>query len=202
MLRLNESDFRYDISKEGLFIANMSAADLGEYECTILTPADRQVLVTSVYDPNATQWWIMILLIALIIVAALLLCDCCVYCFRKHMHQSGRYGVKDIEEGRTKANRSDIQYSINEESDGDEGEYDVNNDLLDGGGGGGKGDNAGGKIEKPIFRGSSKNGGLKNAVYGGGSENSLLEGTDDLIRLTRGMSEDGSFREGRYGDDE
>ena len=85
------------------------------------------------------------------------------------------------------------QYSINEESDGDEGEYDVNNDLLDG-----KGD----KIEKPIFRGSSKNGGLKNAVYGGGSENSLLEGTDDLIRLTRGMSEDGSFREGRYADGE
>ena len=94
--------------------------------------------------------------------------------------------------------RSDIQYSINDESDGDEGEYDVNNDLLDGGG---KGDNNG-KIEKPIFRGSSKNGGLKNAVYGGGSENSLLEGTDDLIRLTRGMSEDGSFREGRYADGE
>ena len=177
----------------------MTESDVGDYECEIITPADRQVLATSIYDPNATQWWIIILLIALVLVALLLLCGCCVYCFRKHMHQSGRYGVKDIEEGRKKANRSDIQYSINDESDGDEGEYDVNNDLLDGGG---KGDGNNGKIEKPIFRGSSKNGGLKNAVYGGGSENSLLEGTDDLIRLTRGMSEDGSFREGRYADGE
>ena len=105
MPRLNESDPRYDISKEGLFIANMSEADVGDYECTILTPADRQVLVTSVYDPNATQWWIIILLIALILVALLLLCGCCVYCVRKRSYQSGRYGVKDIEDGRKKANR-------------------------------------------------------------------------------------------------
>ena len=55
LLRLNESDPRYDISKEGLFIANMSEADVGDYECTIHTPADSRVLVTSVYDPNATQ---------------------------------------------------------------------------------------------------------------------------------------------------
>ena len=170
---------------------NMSEADVGQYECTINTPADSLVLVTSVYDPNASQWWLIILIIALILVALLILCGCCLYCFRKHMHQSGRYGVKDIEEGRAKANRSDIQYSINDESDGDEGEYDVNNDLLDGKDG----------KEKPIFRGSSKNGGLKHPVYGG-SENSLLEGTDDLIRLTRGMSEDGSFREGRYAEGE
>ena len=82
LLRLNESDTRYDISQDGLVIANMSEADVGDYECTILTPVDRLVLVTSIYSPNATQWWIIIvLLIAFILVALLLLL--CVYSLSK-----------------------------------------------------------------------------------------------------------------------
>ena len=105
LLRLNESDPRYDISEEGLIINNMTEADVGDYECAIITPADKQVLVASVYDPNAATWWWLIILIALILVALLLLCGCCVYCVRKRSYQSGRYGVKDIEDGRKKANR-------------------------------------------------------------------------------------------------
>ena len=105
------------------------------------------------------------------------------------MHQSGRYGVKDIEEGRKKANRSDIHYSIDdddEDNEDDEGKS-LNNDLLDGN-----------SAKKPIFRGSSTNGGLKKAADGlRASENSLLNAEDDLW-LVKGMEEDGSFREGRY----
>ncbi len=106
------------------------------------------------------------------------------------MHQSGRYGVKDIEDGRKKANRSDIHYSIDDDDEDDDEEgKSVHNDLLDGAG------------KKPIIRGSSSNGGLKKAGGAGGdlrgSENSLLNAEDDLW-LVKGMEEDGSFREGRY----
>ena len=104
------------------------------------------------------------------------------------MHQSGRYGVKDIEDGRKKANRSDIHYSIDDDDEDDEDGKGVENDLLDGNG----------TVKKPIFRGSTSNGGLKKGNDGlRGSENSLLNAEDDMW-LVKGMEEDGSFREGRY----
>ena len=75
----------------------------------------------------------------------------------------------------------------------------MDNDLLD------DGDNPN-DSKRPIF--APKNGKgkdsdpkrLSKADPVGGSENSLLNLTDEEIWLRKGMDEDGSFREGRYAD--
>lgn len=61
---------------------------------------------------------------------------------------------------------------------------------------------------EPIFKpgGKAKSGSktgdsgllLDDAAAMGGSENSLLNLTDEEMWLRKGMDEDGSFREGRY----
>ena len=79
-------------------------------------------------------------------------------------------------------NKSDIHYSINDDGDS------VHNELLEST----KGE--GDKKTPIIKKGSSKGNILK------GSENSLLNLTDEELWLRKGMDEDGSFREGRYAD--
>jgi hypothetical protein len=100
------------------------------------------------------------------------------------MHQSGRYGVKDIEDGRKKSvNRSDIHYSIDDVNDDDDGDGDgdgIHDDLLlnGGSGDGGKGD------RQPIFRGASTTAtnGLKKPANVGGSENRCVAGDNVVVK--------------------
>lgn len=113
--------------------------------------------------------------------------------------------MKDIEDGKSRHNKSDIHYSIDNEND------DIENDLLDNDSDDLEDeyevDQSGEKVKKPkkkkkpIYNGKA-NSNLDNANVTRGSENSLLNLTDDDLLLRKGMDEDGSFREGRYADGE
>ncbi len=146
--------------------------------------------------------WLWLLILLIIVLALVLLCICCLICaMRRRSRRKGRYGVKDVADGKEPPNdphnRSDIHYSVDGAEDGLLG----NEEGLD--------DTALSKA--PIIKdgrkakvvtateggkGKSSQSLEKDAV--GGSENSLLNLTDEELWLRKGMDEDGSFREGRY----
>jgi len=175
--------------------------DTGDYHCEVKSPLEGPIKVYhSYYGPQDWTW--LIILIAIIIAILLLICCIlCIICCRKRATKAGTYDVHPDEDdgGRkkknSKANQSDIQYSIDDEIEGA-------SILPEKNGSSGK------KPKKnPIFRPKSSkgtnngynnvpthpNGAGRNGISG--SENSLLE-EDDWLR--KGMDEDGSFREGKY----
>lgn len=189
-----------------LTIFKASAEDLGHYSCKVRTGVDEIVLGASLYQEK-DWWWLLVLIAAVIGTLLLILCIMCVCCVRKRAKRRGHYGVKDIEDGKKVSkknskvgrkghnNRSDIQYSIDDEIDED---AQRETPLLDG-------SNASGKT--PIF-GPNKagpnvggtNNKKNNLPPGGlsGSEHSLLNANDEDDWIKKGFDEDGSFREGKY----
>jgi len=127
-----------------------------------------------------SEEWILILIIIIVCILILLILIICIVCVRKRARRKGRYGVKDVTDGKCK-NRSDIQYSIDDEEEGlhkgDDGDNTTTTPIIK--------PNGNNKRSSPL----ASNGDLK------GSENSLLNMTDEDLWLRKGMDEDGSFRQ-------
>ena len=123
---------RFILHDEGLVIQDMTESDIGVYECAVRTPVDEVKISATIYSDETSWWWLIILLI---IICLILICLCCclVCLVRRRARERGRYGVKDIEDGKKKHNKSDIHYSIDDDTDS------IHNELLDS------------EKEKPIF---------------------------------------------------
>lgn len=158
-----------------LLISSVASEDLGDYKCLVKTPIDEIVLLASLY--TSESWlWVIILMVIIVCVLLLIILTLCILWIRRRAKRQGRYGVKDMENGK-KLNRTDIHYSIDEDNDGKE------RSLLDP-------DKSG---STPIFTPKT----LKQlSDITKGSENSLLNLTDEDLWLRKGMDEDGSFRGG------
>jgi len=170
------------LSNRTLQIRSPTEADLGNYKCQIRTGIDEVVLIARLsMRPN--EEWILILIIIIICVLILLILIMCIICVRKRARRKGRYGVKDVSDGKHK-NRSEIQYSIDDDTESLHKELDP--DL-----------NTTTPIIKPSSNNKPKGNSSPLASNGDlkGSENSLLNMTDEDLWLRKGMDEDGSFRQ-------
>ena len=150
--------------------------------CQIQTGIDEVILEAALYS-EADQSWILILIIIIICVLILLILVLCIVCVRRRAKSKGRYGVKDVADGKRK-NRSDIQYSIDDDTESLHKELDPELSTT----------------RTPIIKSSQRNGRNAspldtNADLKACSENSLLNMTDEDLWLRRGMDEDGSFRQ-------
>jgi len=155
-----------------LLIKKPSEEDLGTYRCQVNSGIDEVKLEAVFYNEN-DQNWLMILIIIIICILLLVLLSLCIICVRKRARRKGRYGVKDVADGK-RTNRSDIQYSIDDDTESLHKDADPESRTP---------------IIKPSSRQLSNNSDLK------GSENSLLNMTDEDLWLRKGMDEDGSFRQ-------
>lgn len=170
----NSSKFSI-LSNYSLLIKSPTLTDLGTYRCKITTPVDNVILEAVLYS-EADQSWIMIAIIIVICVLILLILILCIICVRKRSRRKGRYGVKDVADGK-RANRSDIQYSIDDDTESLHKDLDNDN-------------------RTPIIKpNSNRRSPLENHSDLKGSENSLLNMTDEDLWLRKGMDEDGSFRQ-------
>ena len=98
------------LSNRTLQIRSPTEADLGNYKCQIRTGIDEVVLIARLsMRPN--EEWILILIIIIICVLILLILIMCIICVRKRARRKGRYGVKDVSDGKNK-NRWDFQNFI------------------------------------------------------------------------------------------
>lgn len=165
----------FRVGTSSLGIKSPTMDDVGTYRCQITTGVEPPFVLEAGLYSEADQGWIYIVIIAIICFLILLLLIMCIVCVRKRSRRKGRYGVKDVADGKRK-NRSDIQYSIDDDTESLHKE-------LEG--------------ETPIIKPSShrRNGNLDNNGDLKGSENSLLNMTDEDLWLRKGMDEDGSFRQ-------
>ena len=149
--------YRFILHDEGLVIQDITESDIGTYECAVRTPVDEVTISATIYSNEPSWWWLIILLIIICIIL-ILLCCCLICLVRRRARERGRYGVKDIEDGKVifflsrpfaqrfsnvffvlffpgkkKHNKSDIHYSIDDDTDS------IHNELLDS------------EKEKPIF---------------------------------------------------
>jgi hypothetical protein len=176
------------LSNRTLQIRSPTVDEVGDYTCLIETGIDKVVVLASLMSPTDQQW-IYILIIIIICVLILLILIMCIVCVRKRSRRKGRYGVKDVSDGKRK-NRSDIQYSIDDDTESLHKELDPELNTTT-------------PIIKPSSTHKLKNGDLQKgdssplASNGDlkGSENSLLNMTDEDLWLRKGMDEDGSFRQ-------
>ena len=89
------------LSNRTLQIRSPTEADLGNYKCQIRTGIDEVVLIARLsMRPN--EEWILILIIIIICVLILLILTMCIICVRKRARRKGRYGVKDVSDGKHK----------------------------------------------------------------------------------------------------
>ena len=89
------------LSNRTLQIRSPTEADLGNYKCQIRTGIDEVVLIARLsMRPN--EEWILILIIIIICVLILLILIMCIICVRKRARRKGRYGVKDVSDGKHK----------------------------------------------------------------------------------------------------
>lgn len=171
------NDTKYSmVGNNSLRINSPTIDDLGTYRCQVITGVEPPFVLEAGLYSEADQGWIYIVIIAIICFLILLLLIMCIVCVRKRSRRKGRYGVKDVADGKRK-NRSDIQYSIDDDTESLHKE-------LEG--------------ETPIIKPSSnhrRNGNLDHNGDLKGSENSLLNMTDEDLWLRKGMDEDGSFRQ-------
>ena len=86
-----------------LYIRNPTVDDIGTYMCQFSTAIDEFSMEAMLYSEK--DWnWLLILIIIIICVLILILCILCIVCVRKRSRRKGRYGVKDVADGK-KANR-------------------------------------------------------------------------------------------------
>ena len=82
-----------------LYIMNPIPEDLGTYRCQIMTAIDDFTMEAVLYSES--DWnWLLILIIIIICVLILILCILCIVCVRKRARRKGRYGVKDVADGK------------------------------------------------------------------------------------------------------
>ena len=167
-------------------IFNALEEDIGVYKCRIYTGVESFSLVAELYAER-DYFWLIILISCIIAFLLLVLCILCIVCVRKRSKRKGCYGVKDYEDGKRKKsglNGTDIQYSIDEDTDSLHKPLDPYADDP-----------------KPIIKNGNtpkKSKTIDGKAAISGSENSLLNITDEDEWLKKGMDEDGSFREGHY----
>ena len=82
-----------------LLIHSASPEDLGTYRCEIDTGIDEVKLEAVLYSED-THNWILILVIIIICILILTLLIMCIVCVRKRARRKGRYGVKDVADGK------------------------------------------------------------------------------------------------------
>lgn len=163
------------LANASLHIGQVTEEDVGTYTCQVRTGIDEVVLEAMLYTEN-DWYWLMILIIVIICVLLVIILVLCIICVRKRSRRKGRYGVKDVTDGKKQFNRSDIQYSIDDDTES------LHKDPEDN--------------KTPIIKPNRNNALIDPEIKG--SENSLLNLTDDEdLWLRKGMDEDGSFR-GRY----
>lgn len=159
-----------------LHIINPTQGDLGMYECQVKTPVDEKIFRVNFHGKSETTM-LHIMIIVIICILIILITILCIVCVRKRSRRKGRYGVKDVQEGKSR-NRSDIQYSIDDDTESlhkDDPETATN--------------------RTPIIKPKYQNQVSNSSELLKGSENSLLNMTDEDMWLRKGMDEDGSFRQ-------
>lgn len=159
-----------------LHIKNPTQEDLGLYECQVKTPVDKVIFQVNFHGKSETTM-LHIMIIVIICILIILITILCIVCVRKRSRRKGRYGVKDVQEGKNR-NRSDIQYSIDDDTESlhkDDPETATN--------------------RTPIIKPKYQNQVSNSSELLKGSENSLLNMTDEDMWLRKGMDEDGSFRQ-------
>ena len=83
-----------------LQIRSPTEDDLGTYKCQITTGIDEVILEAMLYVESHD--WLYILIIIIICVFALLILISCIAFVRKRSKRKGRYGVKDVADGKRK----------------------------------------------------------------------------------------------------
>ena len=73
--------------------------DSGTYRCQVNSGIDEVKLEAVFYNEN-DQNWLMILIIIIICILLLVLLTLCIICVRKRARRKGRYGVKDVADGK------------------------------------------------------------------------------------------------------
>ena len=84
-----------------LSINNVQAADVATYECLVETDVDKFRVSASLYDESIKLLFLWIL-IAILIILVIVMCCCALCCVRAKSKSKGRYGVKDIEDGKAR----------------------------------------------------------------------------------------------------
>ena len=79
----------------------MTSDEIGKYACFVRTPVDEVIIEASIYDDSFPWWWLIVLL-TIIALLLLLICCCFICCIRRRSRSKGRYGVKDIEDGKAR----------------------------------------------------------------------------------------------------
>ncbi len=180
----------YTDSSNTLYLLFADESSVGEYACSVRTPVDHVVLRATIYDPHSYSL-LWLLLVAVLVVSFLCLLCVLFWLARRRARSKGRYGVKDVADGKGAAlNRSDVPYSVDDVGGGGDlegGNGTASDALLENGGDSAK--------KSPIY--APKDPSSKKRPREG-SESSLLNLTDEELWLRKGMDEDGSFREGRY----
>merc|ERR1712029_1183808 len=82
-----------------LYSSKPSEEDLGTYRCQVNSGIDEVKLEAVFYNEN-DQNWLMILIIIIICIFLLVLLTLCIICVRKRARRKGRYGVKDVADGK------------------------------------------------------------------------------------------------------
>ena len=82
-----------------LLIRAPTQEDLGTYRCRVNSGVDTVVLDAVLYH-ETDQNWLLILIIIIICILLLVLLTLCIICVRKRARRKGRYGVKDVADGK------------------------------------------------------------------------------------------------------
>ena len=84
-----------------LHIINPTQGDLGMYECQVKTPVDEKIFRVNFHGKSETTM-LHIMIIVIICILIILITILCIVCVRKRSRRKGRYGVKDVQEGKSR----------------------------------------------------------------------------------------------------
>ena len=89
------------LSNNSLRISNPTEQDIGTYKCYVHTPIDEHIL-TAYLSHQRDFEWLHILIIIIICILIVLITIMCIVCVRKRSRRKGKYGVKDVADGKSR----------------------------------------------------------------------------------------------------
>ena len=89
------------LANNSLRISNPTEQDIGTYKCFVHTPIDKHIL-TAYLSHQKDLKWLHYLIIIIICILIVLITIMCIVCVRKRSRRKGKYGVKDVADGKSR----------------------------------------------------------------------------------------------------